>query len=89
MRVIVTGASGVLGSVVYAQLQKDLNGKGVLGLANSRATGDLVKLNLLDEVAVENKFTEFKPDCMRLKLMDWYWNCTEYYLLCRHNPLCG
>ncbi|EAU89284.2 NAD dependent epimerase/dehydratase [Coprinopsis cinerea okayama7 len=60
MKVIVTGASGVLGSAVKAafeQAQAD-----VLGLAFSRAGPGLEKLDLTDKEAVEKKFSEFKPD---------------------------
>ncbi|KAI0754350.1 NAD(P)-binding protein [Daedaleopsis nitida] len=60
MRVIVTGASGVLGTAVYAAFKSA--GLTVLGLANSRATGDLKKLDLLDANACEALFADFKPE---------------------------
>ncbi|RPD75681.1 NAD(P)-binding protein [Lentinus tigrinus ALCF2SS1-7] len=60
MRVIVTGASGVLGSAVYAAFKSA--GHTVLGLAHSRATDELKQLNLLDASATESLFSDFKPD---------------------------
>ncbi|CAL1699582.1 unnamed protein product [Somion occarium] len=60
MRVIVTGASGVLGSAVYSAFKNA--GHTTLGLAHSRTTGDLQKLDLLDQDAVAKVFGEFKPD---------------------------
>lgn len=60
-KIIVTGASGVLGSAVYAAFRRA--GHHVLGLAHSRSTGELVKLDLLDTEGVERVFGEFKPDC--------------------------
>ncbi|KAM5537638.1 hypothetical protein V8D89_008716 [Ganoderma adspersum] len=59
-RVIVTGASGVLGSAVYAAFKSA--GNATLGLANSRSTDELTKLDLLDAEATERVFREFKPD---------------------------
>lgn len=55
------GASGVLGSAIYAAYKAA--GHTVLGLANSRPTEELKKLDLLDSAAVEETFGEFKPDC--------------------------
>ncbi|BGO94059.1 hypothetical protein NBRC10512_003692 [Rhodotorula toruloides] len=62
MRVLVTGASGLLGRAVFAAF-KDA-GHHVTGTAYSRASGDLVKLDLQDEKAVEQFFADFKPDCV-------------------------
>lgn len=62
MKIIVTGASGVLGTAVYDAFST--SGHEVLGLAHSRPKGDLVKLDLLDNAAVERTFGDFKPDCM-------------------------
>lgn len=61
MKVIVTGASGVLGTAVYNAFKSA--GHDVLGLARTRATGELQKLDLLDYEAVEQLFSEFKPNC--------------------------
>ncbi|KAH9933734.1 NAD(P)-binding protein [Fomitopsis serialis] len=60
MRVIITGASGILGSAVYKAYKAA--GHEVLGLANSRPTGELKKLDLLDSAEVERVFMGFKPD---------------------------
>ena len=61
MKIVVTGASGVLGTAVYDAFKAA--GHEVLGLAYSRPRGDLVKLDLLDNAAVEKAFGDFKPDC--------------------------
>ncbi|KAF9807156.1 hypothetical protein IEO21_08356 [Rhodonia placenta] len=60
MRIIVTGASGVLGSAIYAAYKSA--GHTVLGLAHSRPTDELRQLDLLDSAEVERVFSEFKPD---------------------------
>ncbi|KAI0792470.1 NAD(P)-binding protein [Abortiporus biennis] len=60
MQIIVTGASGVLGSAVYLAFKGA--GHSVLGLAHSRPSNELKKLDLLDEATVEHVFAEFKPD---------------------------
>ncbi|KAL1925543.1 uncharacterized protein VTP21DRAFT_426 [Calcarisporiella thermophila] len=57
MRVIITGASGLLGRAVY----KAFYGHEVIGCANSRATDGLRKVNLLDNSALESLFEEVKP----------------------------
>ncbi|KAI0342187.1 NAD-P-binding protein [Trametopsis cervina] len=60
-RIIVTGASGVLGSAVYNAFKTDPSNT-VLGLAHSRHTAELKKLNLLDSASVAEVFEGFKPD---------------------------
>ena len=61
--------AGVLGSAVYDAFKRasgvGAGGDGfhVLGLANSRSSGELVKLDLLDEEAVEGCVKDFRPDC--------------------------
>ncbi|KAI1794474.1 NAD(P)-binding protein [Ganoderma leucocontextum] len=60
VRVIVTGASGVLGSAVYAAFKSA--GITTLGFANSRPTDELKQLDLVDAEATEHIFTEFKPN---------------------------
>ncbi|EJC99327.1 NAD-binding protein [Fomitiporia mediterranea MF3/22] len=59
-KVIVTGASGILGSVVYNAFKRD-SAFYVLGLAHSRSNNELVKLDLKDEASVERTFAEFEP----------------------------
>ncbi|KAF8155823.1 hypothetical protein B0H34DRAFT_510933 [Crassisporium funariophilum] len=60
MKVAVTGASGVLGTAVLrAFKESDIN---VIGLANSRAGADLVKLDLTNKEETDAFFTSFKPD---------------------------
>ncbi|TFK21143.1 NAD dependent epimerase/dehydratase [Coprinopsis marcescibilis] len=61
MKVIVTGASGVLGSAVKTAFEK-AHGTNVLGLAFSRASEGLEKLDLTNKEEVEKKFREFRPD---------------------------
>ncbi|TNY20496.1 RmlD-like substrate binding domain-containing protein [Rhodotorula diobovata] len=60
MRVLVTGASGLLGRAVLARFKEA--GHDVKGTAFSRASGDLVKLDLHDEAAVERFLEEFRPE---------------------------
>ncbi len=58
-----SGASGLLGSAVYDAFKKSSANHTVLGLAHSRSTAELKKLDLLDYEATERTFSEFKPDC--------------------------
>lgn len=68
-KVIVTGASGVLGTAVYDAFKAA--DYPVLGVAHSRATKELVALDLLDFKAVDSVFKDFAPNCEHsLKLMD-------------------
>jgi len=60
MRVLVTGASGLLGRAVYQQFKK--NGHEVIGTAHSRAKGDLYKLDLTLETNVKEFVDAHKPD---------------------------
>lgn len=60
MRVIVTGASGVLGSAVHEAFKT--TGVDVLGLSYSRAREGLEQLDLTRKEDVENVFSQFKPD---------------------------
>ncbi|BGP39999.1 hypothetical protein JCM10450v2_003979 [Rhodotorula kratochvilovae] len=60
MRVLVTGASGLLGRAVLAEFKA--KGHDVKGTAYSRASGDLVKLDLQDEEAVKAFFEDYKPE---------------------------
>ncbi|KAF7727216.1 hypothetical protein EC973_007914 [Apophysomyces ossiformis] len=62
MKVVVTGASGLLGRAVAAQFKA--SGHQVIGTAFSRAKGDLAKLDLADENAVQAFVVEHKPDVL-------------------------
>ena len=59
--IVSAGASGVLGSAVlkaFKDKQSD-----VVGLANSRASNDLRKLDLTNKEEVEAFLVQLKPDC--------------------------
>jgi S-adenosylmethionine synthetase len=58
MRVIVTGASGLLGSAIYKAFTATTQDT-VLGLAHTRATGSLHALDLTKANAVEETFSKF------------------------------
>ncbi|KAH7923437.1 NAD(P)-binding protein [Leucogyrophana mollusca] len=60
MKIIVTGASGVLGSAVYQAFKA--TGHTVCGLAHSRSTPQLKQLDLLSKGPTEDLFNEFSPD---------------------------
>lgn len=57
-----TGASGVLGSAVYAAFKASQDNV-VLGLAHSRPKDDLKVVDLLNEYDTEALIGDFKPDC--------------------------
>ncbi|TFK49153.1 NAD(P)-binding protein [Heliocybe sulcata] len=60
MKVAVTGSSGVLGSAVYTAFKKA--GHDVLGLAHSRATDGLKKVDLTNKEETELVLKEFQPN---------------------------
>ncbi|KAH9852250.1 NAD-P-binding protein [Lenzites betulinus] len=60
LRVLITGASGMLGSAVYNAFKAD-GSYTVLGLAHSRTKEGLKKLDLTDNATTEAVFAEFKP----------------------------
>lgn len=62
------GASGVLGTAIYAAFKAA--GHNVLGLAHSRATGDLKKVNLLDNDEIDAMVKDFHPDCEPIIVCD-------------------
>jgi len=62
MKILLTGASGLLGRSVYRELKSCGKGFEVTGTAFSRTDGDLVKLDLLDSSAVKKFISDFKPD---------------------------
>lgn len=64
MKVVVTGASGLLGRAVFAHLASLDDGQRhqVSGLANSRAAPPLTQVDLLDAGALRSHLQDFKPD---------------------------
>lgn len=64
MKIVVTGASGLLGRAVYAQLKQD--GHTVLGTALSRANSEngLVKLDLTDFTALRQFLDKEEPQAI-------------------------
>ncbi|KAF9010007.1 hypothetical protein BDQ17DRAFT_1397490 [Cyathus striatus] len=65
LKVVVTGASGVLGSAVAAALRSSQDPQfEVLALSHSRSGDSLVQLDLTNKDEVDKKFREFNPDWM-------------------------
>jgi S-adenosylmethionine synthetase len=60
MRVIVTGASGVLGTQVYKAFTREKHD--VLGLSHTRTSPELLQLDLMNELETVKVFEDFKPD---------------------------
>ena len=58
-RVLITGASGLLGRALYREFRRPGNWE-VLGLAFSRASGELKAVDLKDKQAVDRVIQEFK-----------------------------
>jgi S-adenosylmethionine synthetase len=67
-KIVVTGASGVLGSAVYDAFRN--SGCHATGLAHSRPTTELRQLDLLDEDKVANLAIE-----LHLGRGDWIVHC--------------
>ncbi|PCJ56211.1 MAG: NAD(P)-dependent oxidoreductase [Planctomycetota bacterium] len=61
MKVIITGASGLLGRSVLKELNKEINWK-VIGLAFSRTSHELIKLDLTNATDTEKFLLNEKPD---------------------------
>ncbi|KAF8342764.1 NAD-P-binding protein [Cantharellus anzutake] len=61
-KVLVTGASGVLGNAVYNAFKKSSTNYEVKGLAHSRPTDELIPLDLTDEAKVKELISSFEPD---------------------------
>ncbi|KDN42968.1 hypothetical protein RSAG8_06494, partial [Rhizoctonia solani AG-8 WAC10335] len=61
MKVLVTGASGVLGSAVY-QAFRAVKGIEVKGTAHTRPSGDVIAIDLCDEPSATKLIQDFKPD---------------------------
>ncbi|OJA08364.1 hypothetical protein AZE42_01009 [Rhizopogon vesiculosus] len=59
-KIVVTGASGVLGTAVYKEFKKALQYQ-VVGLKNKSPASHLVQLDLTDKEATKQKFEEIKP----------------------------
>jgi S-adenosylmethionine synthetase len=74
-KIIVTGASGVLGSAIYNAFKSahdpDQHQYEVVGLAHSRVSGELQQLDLLDEENLEKAFTSD----FALREGDWVIHC--------------
>ncbi|PVD34800.1 hypothetical protein C0Q70_06078 [Pomacea canaliculata] len=60
-KVLITGASGLLGRAVLHEFESDRKWS-TLGLAFSRASGNLRKVDITDQQAVKDIMQEFKPD---------------------------
>lgn len=58
-RVLITGASGLLGRALYREFKRAGDWE-VLGLAFSRAVGDLKAVDLKDQTAVKRTVQEFQ-----------------------------
>lgn len=67
-KVVVTGASGVLGSAVFDAFKK--SGYHVTGLAHSRPRDELRQLDLLDEPKIEGLVAD-----LNLGQQDWVIHC--------------
>lgn len=63
MKILITGASGLLGRAVFRRM-KEIKGMEVTGLGFSRARHPLVKLNLLDENELSVFVNRENPDCI-------------------------
>lgn len=63
MKILVTGASGLLGRSLMARLAPLADSPdGLIGTARSRTTPPLQRLDLTDEAAVRQAFVEWSPD---------------------------
>ena len=63
-RVLITGASGLLGRALYREFRRTGDWQ-VLGLAFSRAGGELKAVDLKDKTTVNQVVNEFKVDGVR------------------------
>lgn len=62
MKILLTGASGLLGRAVFREFSSKDNNYDITGTAYSRKSGSLIKLDILDEVAVNKLVTNLRPD---------------------------
>ena len=63
MKILVTGASGLLGRAVCSQLHK-FSCFETVGTAYSRTTEDLVRMNVLERRQIESCIAKVRPDCI-------------------------
>ncbi|MFQ5335051.1 MAG: NAD-dependent epimerase/dehydratase family protein [Flavobacteriales bacterium] len=63
LKILVTGASGLLGRAVLAELHRDRHFETV-GIAHSRAKGNLSRVDLLCKQEVDSFFEKTRPDCV-------------------------
>ncbi len=64
MKIMITGATGLLGRAVYAQLAESKNVNDVVGTGFSRAESPLEKLNLRKRGDVDLFLDKHKPECL-------------------------
>lgn len=62
MKILLTGASGMLGRAIYKSLAASDTDFEITGTAFSRSSDELIKLDLTDSDAVKNKIAELRPD---------------------------
>ncbi|MDC7226272.1 MAG: SDR family oxidoreductase [Spirochaetales bacterium] len=62
MKILLTGASGLLGRPLYKELCANGTAFNVIGTAFSRSAGKLKKLDITDSAAVNTFVTDFSPD---------------------------
>jgi S-adenosylmethionine synthetase len=62
MRVIITGASGLLGSAVHRAFLASTAKPEILALSHTRSGDGLTPINLLDLDNTEGLFQQFKPE---------------------------
>ena len=67
-RVLVTGATGLLGRAVYREFQK--NAWQALGCGYNRALPRFLRCNLLDEDAVRAVILDFQVGCLGSHVLD-------------------
>ncbi len=78
MKVLVTGASGLLGRAVLAELQQ--SGHDVVGTALSRAADNLIKVNMLHPDEIASCMARVRPNCVI------HCAATRKPDICEHDP---
>ena len=61
MKVLITGASGLLGRAIKCELEKNISLE-ILGLGFSRLKGGLKKVDLTNPQEIDQVISDFKPD---------------------------